>query len=153
MRYTELQWRIKLKYAFWWESHLLYFIRSVSLANSQKSFSQFRLHFRLCLGSCVEKASCLPWDGVQVGFTSISFMILFETSQSHETPPYPYLMPHPYLGIYCTATSMLHHWWGCYPMYTLQCNPNVRGGTRACPGKLGTKIPTAHLLHIDFHKF
>lgn len=92
-----------------------------------KCFSQFRLHFRLCLGSCVEKASCLPWDGAQVGLTSISFMILFETSQSHETPPYPYLMPHPYLGLYCTATSMLHHWWWCYPLCTLQHKTQVWG--------------------------
>lgn len=104
-----------------------------------KCFSQFRLHFRLCLGSCVEKASCLPWDGAQVGLTSISFMILFETSQSHETPSYPYLMPHPYLGLYCTATSMLHHWWWCYPLCTLQHKPKCEGWDWGMPWKTGDK--------------
>lgn len=72
----------KIKICFLVRVHLLYFIKSVSLPNCLKSCSQFRLHFRLCLGSCVENASCLPWDGVQVGLTPISFMILFETPQS-----------------------------------------------------------------------
>lgn len=63
--------------------HLLYFVMSISLANCLKSFSQFRLHFRLCLGSWVEKALSLPLGGVQAGLTSISSVILFQTSQSH----------------------------------------------------------------------
>lgn len=63
--------------------HLLYFVMSISLANCLKSFLQFRLHFRLCLGSWVEKALCLLSRDVQVGLTSISFMILLQTSQSH----------------------------------------------------------------------
>lgn len=44
----------------------------VSLANCPKSFSWFRLHFMLCLGSWMEKALCLPLTDVQVGLASLA---------------------------------------------------------------------------------
>lgn len=63
--------------------HLLYFVMSMSLVNCPESFSQLRLHFELSLWSWVEKALSLPSRDVQVGLTSISFVILLQTSQSH----------------------------------------------------------------------
>lgn len=124
--------------------HLLYFAMSVSLANCLKTFSQFRLHIRLCLGIWVEKALCLPLRDVQVGLISISFMILFQTSQSR-------------MKLYLILTQLaglLHYQLHATPLLMVlpHQHQNVMDETEACPAKLGRKLSTAyHFLQINSH--
>lgn len=84
IRYVKCRWRIELKYIYFSDSSPFAALLTEYISGKlPESCSQLRLHFRLHSGSWVEKALLIPLRDIWVWLAFISFVILFQTSQSH----------------------------------------------------------------------
>lgn len=96
-----------------------------------KSFSQFRLHFRLCLGSF------MGWCSSRAYFHKLYDAVLRPHMKLHLalseclTPTWAFIVLPP---LCCTTGD------GATPCSPCSPTHYVRGGTGACPGRLGQRF-------------